>query len=94
MHWYFEKPIALFEKLNVLVTGRREVKHIMDLLGACAVIHNLLIEDKDSIPQHWYDNLSQGTDWTTDGEIVDDIDNDHEVDRRDEVFKSIIEYFY
>ena len=82
------------KKLNVLVTGRREVKHIMDLLGACAVIHNLLIEDKDSIPQHWYDNLSQGTDWTTDGEIVDDIDNDHEVDRRDEVFKSIIEYFY
>jgi hypothetical protein len=38
-----------------LKNGRKEVEEVVDLIGTCMVIHNLLINyDKDEIPKEWY----------------------------------------
>jgi hypothetical protein len=73
--------------------GKKEVKEIVDLIGACAVLHNLLINyQEDDIPHEWYCEMNDNIDWTMydeDEEYVDPVHTE-ESDRRDNVFKSIV----
>jgi hypothetical protein len=73
-----------------------EVEELVDLIGACIVMHNLLIDyNNDTIPQEWYDELSNNIDWTLYDEEEEGHTqiNDEVADRRDVVFKSIINNF-
>jgi hypothetical protein len=46
-----------------LKEGRKEVNEIVDLIGACIVMHNLLINfDKDDIPKRWYWEMEEEID--------------------------------
>jgi hypothetical protein len=79
-----------------LKSGPEEVKELVDLIGACIVMHNLLINyDDDTIPQEWYDEVSNNIDWTLYDEEEEGTTNinDEVADRRDVVFKSIINNF-
>ena len=52
------------KKMNVWIKeGPKEVKYIVDLITSCIVLHNLLLECNDPIPQEWYNELSMEIDW-------------------------------
>ena len=77
--------------------GKKDVKHIVDIISSCAVLHNLLLNYKDEVPQEWYEDLMNETDFS----ISDDIENintvggvgEDEECRRTAVFNSVIENF-
>jgi hypothetical protein len=79
-----------------LKDGKEEVKKLVEMIGACIVMHNLLINyDDNVIPQEWYDELSNNIDWTLYDEVVEGTTqiDDEVADRRDVVYKSIINNF-
>ena len=50
--------------MNVWIKhGQKEVKYIVELITSCIVLHNLLLESNDTIPQEWYNELSKEIDW-------------------------------
>ena len=77
--------------------GGKEVKEVVDILASCAVLHNLLLDYDDIIPQEWYEELEG----QLDTDVVDEIENfvtvrsvtEEDISRRDTVFDSIIESF-
>jgi hypothetical protein len=80
---------------NISVEGRAEVKEIMDMFEACAVLHNLLIDDADVIPNLWYEDLEACTDWSTGHVPGDDVGRvNDDFDRRESVFNSIRELYF
>ena len=79
-------------RINVLIRkGRRQLKYIVDIVTVCIILHNLMINYKDKIPQEWYNEINKEINW----DIYDDhnIDNDMEIDRRNEVFKHIQKFY-
>ena len=79
-------------------TGRKDVKHIVDIFSACAVLHNLLLSYDDMVPQEWYENLVENIDFQVMEDIenietVDNIESEGNVCRRETVFNSIVETF-
>jgi hypothetical protein len=76
-----------FKKTN------KEVKELVDIIGACIVLHNLLINyDENDIPKEWYDEMNDNIDWSMYDEERFERSNvaDEEVSRRETVFQSII----
>ena len=69
---------------------------MVDLIGACIIMHNLLIQyDEDDIPESWYDCIEYEIDWSGYDEEEDDIpivQQDNE-DRRKYVYQSLINNF-
>ena len=53
------------KKNNIkLKNSKVEVKELVDLVGACIVLHNLLIDyDETDMPESWYDNITDDIDW-------------------------------
>ncbi len=76
-----------------LKKGKREVKHLVEMIGSCIVLHNLLIDyDEHDVPSDWYDEIKNSIDWSLydeEQEGITDINND-EISRRDYMFNSII----
>ena len=71
----------------------KEVKELVDLIGACVIMHNLLIDyDEDDIPSSWFENVDDEIDWTMYDEEEEDIARvtDETEDRRKYVFNSLI----
>ena len=57
-----------------LKKSKEEVKELVDLIGACITMHNLLINyDETEIPKSWYDNLESEIDWSMYDEEEDEI---------------------
>jgi hypothetical protein len=86
-------------KRNNIKLGKtkKEVKELVELIGACIVIHNLLINySDDDIPREWYDQMKDKIDWSLyDEELVEKICvQDEEVCRRDTVYESIINNYF
>ena len=75
--------------INITVDGKTGVKRIMRLFTACAILHNLLIDVGDIIPDDWYKAIEEGHYWTEDY-----LPNDMKSDRRTAVYHSIIEDYY
>jgi hypothetical protein len=77
--------------------GKKEIKHLVDLIGACIVLHNLLINyDEVDIPKRWYDELSDAIDWTLydeEDEMISTVDAVG-ANRRNVVYNSIINNYY
>ena len=75
---------------------KNDVKRLVDLIGACIIMHNLLIQyDENDIPEEWYDTMELNIDWTGYDEEEDDIpivtvDNG---DRRKYVYESVVNNF-
>ena len=70
-----------------------EVKELVDLIGACVIMHNLLINyDEDDIPLKWFENLDDEIDWSMYDEEEEDIAQVTEEieDRRKYVFNSLV----
>ena len=64
----------------------------MRIFGACAVLHNLLVDVEVDIPEAWYKEVHSGHYW-----IEDDYPGSMNVEdkhRRDAVSNAIIEDFY
>jgi hypothetical protein len=76
-----------------LKSGQKEVKQLVDLIGSCIVMHNLLIKYKeDDIPSEWYHYMEKNIDWSLYDEEEEDIAyvTDLLGDRRQFVFNSLI----
>ena len=88
-------------RLNVWIKdGKKQVKHIVELITSCIIIHNLMIDYDDKIPQEWYDEFNQQIRWdiyddeySSESDIDHNVDNDLEVERRREVFKHIQKFY-
>jgi hypothetical protein len=77
--------------------GKKELKHLIDLIGACVTLHNMLLNnDNDTIPKEWYDEMADEIDWTLYNEEEFQIANvgEDEVDRRTTVFHSICSNYF
>ena len=89
------------KRLNVWIKdGKKQVKHIVELITSCMIIHNLMIDYEDDIPLKWYDKVLSEINWDIyDEEYSSESDVDHSsgnyqsIDRRKEVFKHIQQYF-
>jgi len=74
------------KQINVWIhEGNSEVKNIVDLVGACAVLHNTLLQCNDEIQQSWYDRVSKEIEWdinqsdcSSDEEMSETAFNQHE----------------
>ena len=76
-----------------LKNNPKEVKELVDLIGSCTVLHNLLINyDEDEIPGSWYAELSEEIDWGLYDEEEEDIAEVTEdiEDRRQYVYNSFV----
>ena len=66
-------------------------------IGACIVLHNLLIDYKeDDIPSSWYENVNEDIDWGMYDEEEEDIPEvtfQDTTDRRKYVFNSLVNNF-
>jgi hypothetical protein len=86
------------KKINIKVKeGKKEIKEIVDIVGACAVLHNLLINyDEDDIPHEWYCDMTDNIDWAGYDEEEEDISpvDTEEADRRSFVFNSIVHNYF
>jgi hypothetical protein len=79
-----------------LKDGKKEVKHLVKMIGACIVLHNLLINyNEDDIPQEWFNQFAKNIDWSLYDEEEKYIVNVEEegANRRTTVFNSIINNF-
>jgi hypothetical protein len=80
-----------------LKDGEKEVKELVDLIGACTVLHNLLIDyDKNDIPSEWYNEIQNFIDWSLydeEEESIPEIDKEGG-DRRETVYHSIINNYF
>jgi hypothetical protein len=75
----------------------KEVKELVDLIGACIVIHNLLINyEEDDIPAEWYSQMEEEIDWSLFDEEDHHIANvDQEgANRRTVIFDLIINNYF
>jgi hypothetical protein len=75
----------------------KEVKELVDLIGSCIVIHNLLINyDEDEIPKEWYEKMQDRIDWSLFDEDQQNISNVEEegANRRQIVYESIINNYF
>ena len=85
------------KKINIkLKDSREEVKEIVDMIGACAVLHNLLISyDEDDIPASWYDEMTDDIDWCLYDEEEEELPvvTAVNVERRKYVYNSLINNF-
>jgi hypothetical protein len=80
-----------------LKSGKKEVKELVDLIGACIVIHNLLINyNEDEIPKEWYEQIKEDIDWTEYDEAEDTISQQYKEsgNRRDTVYESFIRNYF
>ena len=85
------------KQMNINVNGRTGVKEIMQLFTACTVMHNLLLDANDNIPQEWYDDIDSNHYWTNDYDGASPgVDNEEALsfDRRESVFAAIIEDYH
>ena len=71
----------------------KEVQELVDLIGACVVMHNLLLKyDETDIPSEWYDEMDINIDWTGYDEDEEDIEQvtEQNTDRRQYIYNSLI----
>jgi hypothetical protein len=76
-----------------LKSGKKEVKELVRMIGACIVLHNLLINyDEPSVPKEWYNEMRRSIDWSLYDEDQEPIANVGEdgADRRTYVFQSMM----
>jgi hypothetical protein len=73
------------------------VKELIDIIGACIVLHNLLINyNENDIPHEWYNEMRDNIDWSLYNKDTYEKSKvtDEDVSRRETVFKSIINNYY
>ena len=66
---------------------------MVDMIGACVVLHNLLINyDEDDIPDSLYDEVNAEIDWTMYDEEEEEIAciTEDKEDRRKYIYNSVI----
>jgi hypothetical protein len=80
-----------------LKKGKKEVKELIDIITACIILHNMMINYKElEIPQEWSDIMRDKIDWSCyDKEDVDipAVEN-KDVERREYVLNSIVNNFF
>jgi len=79
--------------ISTTIKGRNSVKRIMDLFKCATILHNLLLNYEDDIPDAWMEKLTEGHYWTNDDNGGSDLDADEDgdLDRRENVYRAIIE---
>jgi len=86
--------------LNIQIgDGKESMKEAMGLFESLCILHNILIEFNDEIPETWYEDLDSDHYWTEeDCPVVTNCFNNNVVenaDRRESVFRAFMEnYFY
>jgi len=72
------------------------VKRVMDLFECATILHNLLLDYQDDIPDAWMKKLAEGHYWTNDDNGGADLDanGNEDFDRRESVYRAIIEDKY
>ena len=76
-----------------LKNGKKEMKELVNLIGSCIVLHNLLINyEEEHMPTNWYDEITDEIDWglyDEEEEVIAQVTTEKE-DRRKFVYNSII----
>ena len=89
----------ILKGMNVWIRdGKKEVKEVVNIFSACCVLHNLLLTYDDTIPQEWYDELTDQIDFSAADEIentlyLNALGVQDEGERRTSVFHTIMEHF-
>ena len=90
----------ILRSIPIFIKGWRDCKFVVDVFAACAILHNILINDV--VPQEWYDEIEE---FMKEDELYDDVavnnrrpDNiDHiAIDpnsRRDQVYYEVLVAF-
>ena len=76
---------------------KKEVKELVDLIGACIIMHNLLIKNgEDDIPASWYDDIKENIDWSMYDEELEEMAPiaEDKTDQRKFVFNSLINNYF
>ena len=86
------------KRVNIkLKNEKKQVEELVDLISACLVLHNLLIDyDEDDIPSSLYDTVDEDIDWGMYDEEEEDIPEvtfQDTTDRRQYVFNSLVNNF-
>ena len=86
----------ILKRISTTIKGRNSVKRVMDLFECATILHNLLLDYEDDIPDTWMVRLAEGHYWTNDDNGGADLDanGDEDFDRRENVYKAIIEDLY
>ena len=79
--------------ISTTIKGRNSVKRVMDLFECATILHNLLLDYQDDIPDAWMEKLAEGHYWTNDDNGGADLDanGNEDFDRRESVYRAIIE---
>lgn len=82
-------------KMNTFIDGESKMKRCLDRIACCMVLHNLLINCDEDLPQSFWDEVNQQIDWEVANEEDEDplpIADGDECNRRSQVFNYIIEH--
>ena len=83
----------MLRRTNASIKDQADVMKVMETFGSCAVLHNLLLQVNEPIPQEWYEEIDAGHYWTSDYDGSDN-GNDIESDRRDLIYYAYINDYY
>ena len=85
------------KRLNIAIKERKDMKRLVELVGACCVLHNMFLDYKDTCPHEWYEEIKHNTCWDLYNEEVEEdmcqVGEDDK-DRRLYVYNSIIANYY
>ena len=78
--------------ISTTIKGRNSVTRIMDLFKCATIIHSLLLDYEDDIPDVWMEKLAEGHYWANDdnGGSNLDADENEDFDCRKNVYRAII----
>lgn len=84
-------------RINSTVKCQEDLGKILRLVESVAIVHNFLLkEGEQTIPQSWYEDVNEMLEIEDDGAGDDDyeLNGNEDYDRREAVFRSIIEQFW
>lgn len=78
---------------NIRVRGKRDIKRLLQLVDCAAILHNILLDVGDEIPDEYLQDIDSGHYWTSEGDGEDESNTDLSIehDRRNAVFNAILE---
>jgi hypothetical protein len=93
-----KKQFPCLKCLNIQIEGKETMKEAMALFESLCILHNILIDFKEEIPDTWYEDIDSERYWTEEYcPVVTRSFNQNEVesaDKRDSVFRAYIENYY
>ena len=80
-------------RTNIQIKGKRSIKKVMDMFRCCAILHNILLDCNEHIPDEWLETLSAEEYWIEEYDVSDESIREENFDMREGVFDAILHFF-